>query len=409
MPLLVPALVMLVALIGLAIPAELLALPFAGTAGGTRPDLVVEATLRLLPAAPGALLAMSSAAGLAALGLTAHNALVLRSQTERHERALSALQARERRLRLAVNEAEDGLLHLDPVRDETGAVIDFAIAEANARAAALLRRDAQALVGCRVRASIGLPPGDALFRGLAAVLEDGTVFRGEQRVHPRHVATSWLLVRAVRVDDGLAVTLADIADRKREARRLRRASRLDPLTALVNRRAFVEIATERLAAARAQGQEAVLFYLDCDDFKRINDGFGHATGDRALTEIARALRAAMRETDVIARLGGDEFAMLALDTVGSCADTIRSRVNARLDALNRAGVLPATVGISIGHVSVPATDERSLPQLLHEADTDLMHRKAARRVARKAMAAIASAPLSPRTRHTRGSEAPIPA
>ncbi|HMS03881.1 MAG TPA: GGDEF domain-containing protein [Gemmatimonadaceae bacterium] len=409
MPLLVPALVVLVALIGLVVPAELLALPFVEAASGTRPDLVVEATLRLLPTAPSAFLAMSSAAGLAALGLTAHNALVLRSQTERQARDLEALQARERRLRLTVHEAEDGLLHLEPVRDASGAVVDFAIVEVNARAAALLRRNADALVGCRVRDSIGLPIEDALFRGLTAVLEHGTVFRGEQRVHPRHVATSWLLVRAVRVDDGLAVTLADIADRKREARRLRRASLVDPLTALVNRRGFVEIATEQLAAARAQRQDAVLFYLDCDDFKGINDGFGHATGDRALTEIARALRAAMRETDVIARLGGDEFAMLALDTVGSCADTIRARVNTRLDALNRSGVLPTTVGVSIGHVSVPASDDRSLQQLLHEADTDLMHRKAARRVARKAMAAIAASPLSPRPRRTRGTDAPIAA
>ena len=398
MPLLSCCLVVILALLTLVVPAELLAVPLADAATTTRPDLVVDATLRLLPAAPGAFLALSASAGLAALGLTAHNALVLRTQTAQQARDLVALQARERRLRLTVHEAEDGLLHLEPVRDARGDIIDFEIVEANARAGDLLRREPIALVGRRVRDAVGLTADDELFRGLAAALEQGSVYRGERRVHPRQVATSWLQVRAVRVDQGLAVTIADIAERKREARRLRRASLVDPLTSLVNRRGFLDIATEQLATARRLQQDALLFYLDCDDFKGINDGFGHATGDRALTEIARALRAALRETDVIARLGGDEFAVLALDTVGSCADTIRSRVNARLDALNRTHLLPASVSVTIGHVAVPATDARSLADLLHEADCDLLHRKATRRIARKAMAAIMASPIAPRPR-----------
>ncbi|MCU0617273.1 MAG: GGDEF domain-containing protein [Gemmatimonadaceae bacterium] len=400
MPFLSCCLVVVVALLALVVPAELLALPLTEVATATRPDLVVDATWRLLPAAPGAFLALSATAGLAALGLTAHNAMVLRTQSVQQARDLEALQARERRLRLTVHEAEDGLLHLEPVRDARGDIIDFEIVEANARAGALLRREPLMLVGRRVRDTVGLSSDDELFRGLAAAVELGTVYRGERRVHPRYVATSWLLVRAVRVDQGLAVTLSDIAERKREARRLRRASLVDPLTSLVNRRGFLDIANEQLASARRLQQEAVLFYLDCDDFKGINDGFGHAVGDRALTEIARALRAALRETDVIARLGGDEFAVLALDTVGSCADTIRSRVNARLDALNRAHVLPASVSVTIGHVVIPATETRALADLLHEADCDLLHRKATRRIARKAMAAIMASPVAPRPRQS---------
>lgn len=408
MPLLA-CLAVIAALLGFALPTELLALPLV-EAGGSRPDLVVEATLRAFPAAPGTFLLVSSAAGLAALGLTARNALVLQSQSERQARDLAALQARERRLRLTMHEAEDGLVHLEPVRDAQGGLVDFAIVEVNTRASALLRRAAGELVGTRVRDAVGLRDDDAVFRGLAAVLEHGTVYRGEHRVHPRHVATSWLLVRAVRVDDGLAVTLADIADRKREARRLRRASLLDPLTGLVNRRGFLDVATEQLAAAQRRGQDAALFYLDCDDFKGLNDGFGHATGDRALLEIARALRAAVRETDVIARLGGDEFALLALDTVGDCAVVIRDRINARLDALNRTGVLPAPVSVTIGHVAVPASDDRPLATWLHEADLDLLHRKAARRVTRAAMAAaVGATPIAPRPRRPRGSSAPLAA
>jgi diguanylate cyclase (GGDEF)-like protein len=410
-----PASVVLLLVLSLALalgalsPALLLALPLAESSGAARPDLVFEATLRLIPTTPATFLAISSVAGVAALGLTAHNAWLLRTRTARQARDLLALQQRERRLRLAVHDSELGLLHLEPVRDAAGAVRDFVVTDANACSAALLRREATAMAGLHVATDLGLSCDSDLFRGLVETLRDGTTYRGEQRAHPRRAATSWLHVRAVRVEDGLAVTIADIAERKREARRLRRESLVDALTGLVNRRGFLDLGAAQLAAARRQGQDAVLFYLDCDDFKGINDLFGHAVGDRALTEIARALRAGLRETDVIARLGGDEFTVLALDAVGACADAIRARVNARLDALNHSGVLPAAVSVTIGHVYVPASGTASLADLLHEADMDLLHRKAARRAARSAMAAIATSTRSPRRRPAAVVATPVPA
>lgn len=393
-----PPLLLLALALAAVWPARLHALvPFAESSTA-RPDLVVEATLRLLPASPIAFLAISVAAGALALVLTASNTLVLQSQTQQQERDLIALQARERRLRLAVQDSEDGVLHLDPIRDASGRVIDFAVTDANARAAGLFRRDVRAVTGMRTSQLASLANQTVLFHALVDTLGSGATYRAEVRAHPRHVATSWLLVRAVKVDEGLALTLTDIRDRKKEARRLRRASSTDALTGLLNRRGFVEHATAQLDTARQLGQDSVLFYVDCDDFKAVNDTYGHAVGDRALQEVSRALRLSVRETDLVSRLGGDEFTILALDAIGQCADTIRTRIAERLEALNNAAVLPVPLAVSVGRLYVPASNTQPLAELLDEADRDLFLAKRARRAARGAMDSIARSTRSPKAR-----------
>jgi diguanylate cyclase (GGDEF)-like protein len=393
-----PRVLPLLALTGLLLPVAAHALPLADAGVARRPDLVVDATLRQLPSSPVILLVLSLIAGGTALVLSARASWVLRSQTVRQARDLEALQARERRLRLAVQDSDNGLLHLEAIRDGAGRVIDFVVTDANVRAAALFRRPLDDVFGLRTSTLASVGHDTPLFHTLVETLRTGAIYRAEVRAHPRHVATSWLLVRAVRVEDGLALTLTDIRDRKRESQRLRRASLTDPLTGLVNRRGFVEHAAQQLAQARAAGTESLLFYLDCDAFKAINDTCGHAIGDRALVEIGRALRASVRDSDLVARLGGDEFTILALETTGDCADTIRARIQARLDALNRSQVLPMPVGVSVGHVHVPASETRSLSTLLHAADEELAHRKRARRAARSAMATIARSSRSPAPR-----------
>lgn len=373
--------------------------PFAEPTSA-RPDLVVEATLRLLPASPLAFLVISVAAGALALGLSASNTFVLHSQTQQQERDLIALQARERRLRLAVQDSEDGVLHLDPVRDASGQVIDFRVSDANARAAELFRRQLPSVAGMRTSELASMANQTALFHALVDTLGSGATYRAEVRAHPRHVATSWLLVRAVKVDDGLAVTLTDIRDRKKESRRLRRVSSTDALTGLLNRRGFHEHATAQLETARRLGQDSVLFYVDCDDFKAVNDTHGHAVGDRALQEVSRALRLSVRETDLVSRLGGDEFTILALDAIGQCADTIRSRIAERLEAVNNSHVLPTSLAVSVGRLYVPASNRQPLAELLDEADRDLLLTKRARCAARDAMESIARSTRSPRARAT---------
>jgi diguanylate cyclase (GGDEF)-like protein len=93
-----------------------------------------------------------------------------------------------------------------------------------------------------------------------------------------------------------------------------RGSGMDDLTKLPNRRAFAAAAAAELVRARRSGRPLAVALVDIDDFKRVNDTFGHSTGDRVLCGVADVLREHLREIDLPARLGGDEFAVLLPET-----------------------------------------------------------------------------------------------
>jgi diguanylate cyclase (GGDEF)-like protein/PAS domain S-box-containing protein len=97
---------------------------------------------------------------------------------------------------------------------------------------------------------------------------------------------------------------------------LARLARLDPLTGLGNRRYFEEHLAEALVRAKRSGRPVVLMLLDLDNFKQINDTFGHAAGDETLREFARRLQQCVRATDTVARWGGDEFGLVLENSHG---------------------------------------------------------------------------------------------
>src|SRR5258708_374231 len=105
----------------------------------------------------------------------------------------------------------------------------------------------------------------------------------------------------------------------------------DELTGLCNRRGFMAIAERQLKIGHRTGRGIVLFFMDIDGMKQINDSFGHGEGDRALKRMAKALKMTFRDSDVIARLGGDEFAVLAIEA----SDNTETAIPPRLaDGLN---------------------------------------------------------------------------
>src|SRR5207247_8805845 len=93
----------------------------------------------------------------------------------------------------------------------------------------------------------------------------------------------------------------------------------DPLTSVLNARAFSHELAQELSRNRRYGRPLALIYLDLDDFKSVNDAHGHATGDAVLRLVADAMRGAVRQADVVGRLGGDEFAGLMPETDGDVA------------------------------------------------------------------------------------------
>jgi diguanylate cyclase (GGDEF)-like protein len=150
-------------------------------------------------------------------------------------------------------------------------------------------------------------------------------------------------------------------------------SRVDALTGLLNGAAFAE-QTDRLAAFCLRHQRPLtITYIDIDNFKLVNDGFGHAEGDRVLAELGATMRETARETDLVARLGGDEFAIALAETDEAGAHIALTRLR---EALTRvfAG-RPYSVTLSIG-ATVSTGTHAPTAQLLRRADALLYQAKA---------------------------------
>ncbi len=144
-----------------------------------------------------------------------------------------------------------------------------------------------------------------------------------------------------------------------------RLARTDPLTLIANRRAFVEQAAVELERLRRTARPMTVAYIDCDDFKLINDLLGHAQGDALLCTVASTLRGATRMVDTVARLGGDEFGLLLVDADGATAGALIDRLRAALVAsASREGW---AVSFSIGAATF-VVPPRSVDDMLRRAD-----------------------------------------
>jgi diguanylate cyclase (GGDEF)-like protein len=110
----------------------------------------------------------------------------------------------------------------------------------------------------------------------------------------------------------------------------REVARTDFVTGLPNTRAFYEALGVELSRSRRTRTAVTLAYLDIDEFKQVNDQFGHDAGDRALREIAQTIRGNLRDPDLLARLGGDEFAILLPATDRVEAQAVLGRLQAKL-------------------------------------------------------------------------------
>lgn len=191
----------------------------------------------------------------------------------------------------------------------------------------------------------------------------------------------WLSVSgSPRFDDGGAFvgyhgTASDVTLRIEAEERFRHLAYHDPLTQLPNRRLLADRLEQAIRAAARSNRRVALLLLDLDGFKRINDRYGHAAGDRVLQAVAARLREAVREADTVARMGGDEFVVLLPD-VGAADDAIRvaEKIHESICEPIGDGDLLYEVGSSIG-ISLFPDHGDSADALLHRADHAMYHGK----------------------------------
>jgi len=142
----------------------------------------------------------------------------------------------------------------------------------------------------------------------------------------------------------------------------------DPLTGVLNHRAFYERLEHELARAERAGSHVAVIVVDLDDFKALNDTRGHVAGDTALRRVAAAIRSTCRAVDIPGRLGGDEFAVILPD-VETDLDALAARL---LEAIGAHAGLHASVGIAVAR-EPGATAGRTVAR----ADSSLLEAKAA--------------------------------
>jgi diguanylate cyclase (GGDEF)-like protein/PAS domain S-box-containing protein len=321
-------------------------------------------------AASGSASARADVIGYGGAGLIALLVFGLLAYAQRgsaRREADAALSAERRRYQDIVETANDGVWTIN--RD---AVTTFA----NPRIAEMLGHAPEEMVGRRVFDFMHWSVVQDAQRELGR-LANGEHFQLEFpfRARDGHEVWTLLSVSPMRngegeIDGGLAM-VSDISERRRLEIALRDLADHDPLTAIYNRRFFIESLDRALLhAARGQFHGAVIT-LDLDNFKFANDSQGHATGDHMLVSVSAVLTGRARETDVVCRLGGDEFAVLLSHTDADGAMEFASDIRGLLCERPVGPPLAA----SIGAVVFDGDDQVTADELLVCADIALYESK----------------------------------
>ena len=176
-----------------------------------------------------------------------------------------------------------------------------------------------------------------------------------------------------RIGLGFVMTLHDVTEIQKLMIQIEEMANFDSLTQLRNRRSFFNMVEGLIASAKRNRQPITVMLLDIDNFKQVNDQFGHSTGDRVLIQIASFISTSLRAVDVKARYGGDEFIILLPQTDLEAAEIVSKRlfrgINATIAEMDIQG-LDVSVSIGVSGRKVLGRSQ-SLMEIVEEADTAL--------------------------------------
>jgi diguanylate cyclase (GGDEF)-like protein/PAS domain S-box-containing protein len=291
--------------------------------------------------------------------------IVFRDTTAREE-SEQAMWAAEQRFAAAFHEAPIAMLLLDPA----GNVLD-----ANPALGDLVADDPHVIVGHQSLRLVHPEDRDDVRTLLRSVAEKDRVSPPmEWRLEQSDGTIVWVQGSVAPLPGEpkmLVLHLIDITDRRATEARLAHRALHDPLTGLPNRTLLIDrLAQAVRAAQRDHGPGVTVLYLDLNDFKLINDTYGHATGDQVLVEVARRLRSAVRPADTVARLGGDEYAVVAEALPPTDAAVLAQRLRDALEA--PIGELSVVAAVGTAHSSKAGLDADAL---LRQADADMYRAK----------------------------------
>jgi diguanylate cyclase (GGDEF)-like protein/PAS domain S-box-containing protein len=243
-------------------------------------------------------------------------------------------------------------------------------------------------VNPRMSEMLGCAPTDLLAQNLFGFLDRGWEDEIDVKFHRKDGGAFYatLTTSPILDDDGYSqgtlFGVIDITERRQMEDRLADLSLVDELTGLHNRRGFQFLARQELKVADRLKQRLALLYVDLDGMKRINDTWGHQTGDEAMRDTAQLLKSTLRASDVIARYGGDEFVGLVLETKENSDEDLLHRLTDNLKAYNLQTTRSYPLSLSFGITRYDPAQPCSLEALLEEGDR-LMYAQKQQKAARR--------------------------
>ena len=295
------------------------------------------------------------------------------------EKAQSEVRNNEKLLRTLIDHSVNGVIRFRWEDEEDGSRTlrsNFA----NAAAGRFLETNTDELtdrlaedIVRRAASGMGAEKAEHIVGQFDAAMAEGQNFNIEVK-QKKLGADLWLNMICEPVGDDIAVTFVDITDRKAKERQMESIATSDPLTGILNRRGFERDAAQRLRDSDDDATGALLF-IDLNEFKQINDRFGHEIGDELLCIAAERLKKNLRSCDIIGRPGGDEFVALVPDVDAGVADKLAERLTRGLEEPYVIGDKRLRCAASIGLALYPE-NANTLTGLLREADQAMYRAKA---------------------------------
>lgn len=162
---------------------------------------------------------------------------------------------------------------------------------------------------------------------------------------------------------------------------------LDPLTGIYNRNGLLEFIKRELGRVRRADSQVGILVMDLDNFKKVNDRYGHLTGDKVLKSFAAILKTTVRESDVICRFGGDEFVVL-IKGDREVLELVRWRIREAFQSWQETDEMARKIGLSIGGALWESEDKINIEQLLEEADLSMYNEKMKKKTFKKRSEAV---------------------
>lgn len=274
--------------------------------------------------------------------------------------------------RLATEGGNEGFYILLSEQDINGFITDFQVLDCNEKGASFFGLDKKKFLGARVSDYYSGDYFERVMNTYRLAMANG-FYEDDYRIpESSPIQAEWVQRKFVRAENGLAITLRDISESKRHEREMSRLATEDALTCLPNRHWLLNYLPTVLATAQSNSTMLAILFIDLDDFKNVNDTFGHSAGDQLLCAVASRLKSVVRASDKVVRIGGDEFtvvldALHSEEEVAHIAFAINRILMEPFDISRDTTVQKSRIGASIG-ISMFPRDGHDVETLIKNAD-----------------------------------------